>query len=90
MALATDAKDEERVPGGVWNTLKGTAALVFAAIGVVVQLKEALNTVCEIKNPPGKGVGLRSGLCPVACRRAGHRIPAADLHAAHGRPCDFQ
>ena len=141
MALATDAKEHERVPGGVWNTLKGaalqwlahkdakagaaiayysifsigplivvvisiaglvfgregvqaevttaikgllgdkgaeavntmltsagkpsegifasiigTAALVFAAIGVVVQLKEALNTVWEVKKSPGKGL----------------------------------
>ena len=141
MALATAAKDDERVPGGVWNTLKaaalqwmdhkdakagaaiayysifsigplivvvisiavlvfgregvqaevttaikgllgdkgaeavntmltsagkpsegifasiiGTAALIFAAIGVVVQLKEALNTVWEIRKSPGKGL----------------------------------
>jgi membrane protein len=29
---------------------------LFAAIGVVVQLKDALNTVWDVKSPPGKGV----------------------------------
>src|SRR5580700_7205245 len=34
----------------------GIGTLVFAAIGVVVQLKDALNTVWEVKAPPGKGI----------------------------------
>jgi membrane protein len=37
-------------------TLIGLGTLVFAAIGVVVQLKDALNTVWEVKSPPGKGL----------------------------------
>src|SRR5207302_6008145 len=34
----------------------GAGTLIFAAIGVVVQLKDALNTVWEVDTPPGKGV----------------------------------
>jgi membrane protein len=41
---------------GIFASLIGTVALVFAAIGVVVQLKEALNAVWEVKKPPGKGM----------------------------------
>jgi membrane protein len=41
---------------GIFASIIGTAALVFAAIGVVVQHKEALNTVWEVKNSPGKGL----------------------------------
>jgi membrane protein len=41
---------------GIFASIIGTAALVFAAIGVVVQLKDALNTVWEVKKPPGKGL----------------------------------
>jgi membrane protein len=41
---------------GIFATVIGVGALVFAAIGVVVQLKDALNTVWEVKTPPGKGL----------------------------------
>jgi membrane protein len=41
---------------GIFASIIGTAALIFAAIGVAVQLKEALNTVWGIKKPPGKGL----------------------------------
>jgi membrane protein len=41
---------------GIFASIIGTAALIFAAIGVVVQLKEALNTVWEVRKPPGKGL----------------------------------
>ena len=41
---------------GIFASIIGTAALIFAAVGVVVQLKEALNTVWEVTKPPGKGV----------------------------------
>jgi membrane protein len=34
---------------GVFATIVGTATLMFAAIGVIVQLKEALNTVWEVE-----------------------------------------
>ncbi|MBX9776198.1 MAG: YihY/virulence factor BrkB family protein [Xanthobacteraceae bacterium] len=41
---------------GMFATVIGLGTLVFAAIGVVVQLKDALNTVWEAKTPPGKGL----------------------------------
>lgn len=41
---------------GVLATVIGIATLIFAAIGVVVQLKDALNTVWDVKTPPGRGV----------------------------------
>jgi membrane protein len=36
-------------------TLLGLAAVMFAAIGVVVRLKDALNTVWEVEETPGHG-----------------------------------
>ena len=41
---------------GIIATIIGVATLIFAAVGVVVQLKDALNTVWEVKTPPGKGI----------------------------------
>jgi membrane protein len=41
---------------GIIATVIGIATLIFAAIGVVVQLKDAFNTVWEVKTPPGKGI----------------------------------
>ena len=41
---------------GVLATAIGIATLVFAAVGVVVQLKDALNSVWEVEPPPGKGI----------------------------------
>jgi membrane protein len=44
-------------PGeGIFASIIGTATLIFAAVGVVVQLKEALNVVWEVK--PKAGVGI--------------------------------
>jgi membrane protein len=48
--LAAAGKPSE----GVFAAVIGTATLIFAALGVVVQLKEALNTVWEVK-PKGRG-----------------------------------
>jgi membrane protein len=48
--------DAGRPREGVIATLLGLAALVFAAIGVVVQLKDALNTVWEVDETPGHGI----------------------------------
>jgi membrane protein len=50
--LAEASKPKE----GILATLIGLGTLLFAAIGVVVQLKDALNTVWEVKTPPGKGI----------------------------------
>lgn len=41
---------------GIFATIIGTATLLFAAIGVVVQLKEALNTVWDVE--PGGRSGI--------------------------------
>jgi len=41
---------------GVFATLIGTATLIFAALGVVVQLKEALNKVWEVKPRRRSGI----------------------------------
>ena len=41
---------------GIVSTLLGLGTLLFAAIGVVVQLKDALNTVWDVKPPSGGGV----------------------------------
>jgi membrane protein len=41
---------------GVFASIIGTVTLVFAAIGVVVQLKEALNVVWEVKPKAGGGL----------------------------------
>jgi membrane protein len=41
---------------GIFASVIGTVTLVFAAIGVVVQLKEALNVVWEVKPKSGGGI----------------------------------
>ncbi len=42
--------------GGMLATALGVATLLFAAIGVVVQLKDALNTVWEVTPPKKSGI----------------------------------
>ena len=55
---AVDAmlKGANRPREGLLATVIGVGALIFAAVGVVVQLKDALNTVWEVKTPPGSGI----------------------------------
>jgi membrane protein len=48
--------DASRPRAGLLATSLGTGALLFAAIGVVVQLKDALNTVWEVRRTPGSGL----------------------------------
>lgn len=48
--------DAGRPREGLLATLIGIGTLLFAAIGVVVQLKDALNTVWEVGELPGHGV----------------------------------
>jgi membrane protein len=50
--------DAGRPRQGLIATVLGLGALLFAAIGVVVQLKDALNTVWEVGETPGQGVWL--------------------------------
>ncbi|HJS07143.1 MAG TPA: YihY/virulence factor BrkB family protein [Pirellulales bacterium] len=46
----------DRSHQGVFATIIGVGALIFAAIGVVVQLKDALNTVWDVKALAAKGL----------------------------------
>jgi membrane protein len=55
-AIDAMLKGANRPREGILATVIGVGALVFAAVGVVVQLKDALNTVWEVKTPPGSGV----------------------------------
>jgi membrane protein len=48
--------DAGRPREGLLATLLGLGTLLFAAIGVVVQLKDALNTVWEVGDIPGHGI----------------------------------
>jgi len=48
--------DAGRPREGLVATMLGLGALLFAAIGVVVQLKDALNTVWEVDETPGSGI----------------------------------
>jgi membrane protein len=55
-AVATMLSSAGKPSEGWFATIIGTVTLLFAAIGVVVQLKEALNTVWEVK--PAKRSGI--------------------------------
>jgi membrane protein len=48
--------DAGRPKEGIIATIVGIVTLLFAAIGVVVQLKDAFNTVWEVEETPGSGV----------------------------------
>jgi membrane protein len=55
-AIDAMLKGTNRPREGIFATVIGVAALMFAAVGVVVQLKDALNTVWEVKTLPGSGI----------------------------------
>ena len=55
-AIQAMLADAARPREGLLATLLGLGALIFAAIGVVIQLKDALNTVWEVGEPPGHGL----------------------------------
>ncbi len=55
-ALQAMLADAGRPREGIIATVLGLGALLFAAIGVVVQLKDALNTVWEVGEIPGHGI----------------------------------
>jgi hypothetical protein len=68
---------------GLFATVIGTAALLFAAIGVVVQLKEALNTVWDAKPPKRSGLwGFVREYVLSFAGVLGARLPAPGLDAA--------
>ena len=54
--LETMLADAGKPGEGIFASLIGTATLIFAAIGVVMQIKEAFNTVWSVEKPPGKGL----------------------------------
>ena len=55
-AVEAMLKGANRPRQGIFATIIGVGTLVFAAVGVVVQLKDALNTVWEVEAPPGSGI----------------------------------
>jgi membrane protein len=55
-AIEAMLADAGRPRKGLIATLLGLGALLFAAIGVVVQLKDALNTVWEVGETSGSGI----------------------------------
>jgi len=55
-AIEAMLKGADRPREGVVATVIGVATLVFAAVGVVVQLKDAFNTVWEVETTPGSGI----------------------------------
>ena len=55
-AIEAMLKGADRPREGMVATVIGIGTLIFAAIGVVVQLKDALNTVWEVETTPGSGV----------------------------------
>jgi hypothetical protein len=73
---------------GIVATVIGLGALALAAIGVVVQLKDALNTRMGGKGSAReRDLELRSHICPLVGRGSFVRLPAVDFHAPDHRPC---
>jgi membrane protein len=55
-AVGAMLADASRPRAGLLASTLGVGTLLLAAIGVVVQLKDALNTVWEVERTPGTGV----------------------------------
>jgi membrane protein len=55
-AIEAMLKGADRPREGAVTTVIGIGTLLFAAVGVVVQLKDALNTVWEVETTPGSGI----------------------------------
>jgi membrane protein len=55
-AIDAMLKGANRPREGILASVIGVGTLVFAAVGVVVQLKDELNTVWEVETPPGSGI----------------------------------
>jgi len=54
-AVEAMLKGAGSLSGGIWTATVGVALLVVAAVGVVAQLKDAINTIWETKEPEGVG-----------------------------------
>jgi membrane protein len=69
--------EASRPAAGILATILGIGALLFAAIGVVVQLKNTLNVVWEVEESEGSGIwhiarkklpfNIQSRLCESYC-----------------------
>src|SRR6266446_6057957 len=73
---------------GILATVLGFGALIFAALGVVVQLKDALNTVWEVEPPKASSVWgfVRTYMVSLAAVLSLGFLLLPDLSAAvHGR-----
>jgi membrane protein len=55
-AVGAMLKGAESATGGGWTAAFGIGLLVVAALGVVVQLRDALNTIFEVKDPAHAGI----------------------------------
>jgi membrane protein len=55
-AIQSMLESTGRPQENIWATVIGIGALVFAAVGVVVQLKDALNTVWEVDTSRERGI----------------------------------
>jgi uncharacterized BrkB/YihY/UPF0761 family membrane protein len=77
-----------RPAAGALATFLGIGALLFAAIGVVVQLKDALNVVWEVeKSKEFRALALRSQLRAFVCGGVDARLLTAGLVVGERRPC---
>ena len=72
---------------GILATVIGIATLLLGATGVVVQLKDALNTVWEVEAQAGVwNLGFPAKLYSLARRYAGPRFPASRFASADHSP----
>jgi membrane protein len=55
-AVEVMLKGAESSTGGGWTAVFGIGLLVVAALGVVVQLRDALNTIFDVKEPENAGI----------------------------------
>jgi membrane protein len=73
-AIDAMLKGANRPREGIVATIIGVGTLLFAAVGVVVQLKDALNTVWEVRlrrdRASGASCGLIFGRSPACSRSA--------------------
>jgi hypothetical protein len=81
--------DAGRPREGLIATLMGFGALIFAAIGVVVQLKDALNTVWEVGETPGHGAWHFIRNYVVSLAGAGTWLPPHCVLDRNRRACSF-
>jgi membrane protein len=55
-AIEAMLAEASRPAAGIFASILDIGALLFSAIGVVVQLKDAFNVVCEVEDSKGSGI----------------------------------